>query len=1052
MKWLTSTFTNPIGLVLIGAVFAVCLSSYPIIFFGKSYVSPGYGPQMLYDVPPYVPGYRSIDREVLPADAGAMPWQNLPYSRVQHEAMFKYGEFPLWNRYNSAGVPLFGQGQSQFLDPLHWIAVVGEGNGWAWDLKFLLSKFVFLVGIGACVWTMTSNRAVTIAVMSSAAFIGFFYFRFNHPAYFNLTYASWVVYGYLNWVRAIELRQDIKIKKSWVGSVAIVFVAAMFSLFGGTPKEGSILFGVLHFSGLIGVTIAGYKSKDLSRNLIVLFVLWIALALSTAPHWLIFLDTLSKSSTVYDNSNCNFASRLLQFVDTLFWGPQNKPWSEPNINTFIFVAGLGVIVSISRWFRQPYIWMLLIPLVGLLSFAYGIVPNSVCQKIPFVGVIHHIHHTFFSASLVFAILLAGLGMASMVSDVKRGQGQIKWSIYGCCSLGLLIWWAYPYYGTYEKVSSIAGQIALISIVGTTLLLLVVVWFYRPNQGYSRVIVVFLICLFVVIHSYHGLHLKTGIVELDNLLINPTPRADLLQQSPAIALIQFLSTESGEKFIPDRRIYFTNPSELIAEVLQIARDGGGSEKDIVHFENDLRQAISQSPNAVTAEAHVKHYLKGVGVRPEVLKAVLVVDDLGERNKLDHFNKQLKILSRGPYRVIGEGRTSMPGFNSFLHLESLNGPDALMSSRYMELLDVLGWPRSPQEAWLRTIKSRDITKLGPLLDLLNVGYFLTTSKDLNVFHLVSNIAKYSQPNDEILANSGFVKLYLKHYPEISADRVSCVSNRVLPDGELDSVFSLKISGSGVGIEERLISAVRLERLFPVGVNHTGGREYVLGVSEGDPTGALLNSSNGEVRISLESQQIDLWLFACADGLDRLGTEYTARVAIERYPPIKRMFQKDISVWLRSSPWPRAFYVNSLASYTDIYQFAKYVRNAKGVPLVAYASERVVEPDPNRTVVAARNYQLTSNTTSFNINASGAGIVVLSEVNVPGDVQVFVNQQPGTVLNVNHAFRGVEITKAGDYEITFIYRPELWITSLKLSAGGHLLFIVMLIICWRTKRIRS
>ncbi|MEC9292995.1 MAG: hypothetical protein VYC65_01780 [Chloroflexota bacterium] len=1049
MNWLTSTFRNPIGFVLIGAVLALCLSSYPIIFLGKSYVSPGYGPQMLYDGPPYVPGYRSTDKEDLPADAGAMPWQNLPYSRVQHQAVFEYGEFPLWNRYNSAGLPLFGQGQSQFLDPLHWIAVAGEGNGWAWDLKFLLSKLVFLAGIGACILLMTGNRVATIAVTISAAFIGFFYFRFNHPVYFNLTYAPWIVYGYLNWVRAIDLRQNFKIKKSWAASVVIIFVASMFSLFGGTPKEGSILFGALHFSGLIGVTIAGRRSKVLSRNLGVLLVLWIALALATTPHWLIFLDTLSKASTSYDNSNCNFASRLFQFVDTLFWGPQDKPWSDPNINTFIFVAGLGTVVSISRWFRQPYIWMLLIPLVGLLSFAYGIVPNSICQKIPFVGVIHHIHHTFFSASLVFAILLAGLGMASMVSDVKCGQGHMKWSIYGCFSLGLLVWWAYPYYGTYEKVSSIAGQIALVSIVGTTLLLLVAVWFYRPGQGYSKVIAAFLVCLFVVIHSYHGLHINTGIVELDDLLINPTPRADLLQQSPAIAMIQFGGAESNEDFIPDRYITFNNRSELIAEVLQIARDGGGSEKDIVLFENDLRQALSQSTNSATAEAHVKHYLKGVGVRSEALEAVLVVDDLRERNKLDLFNKQLQIISREPYRVIGEGRTPMSGFYSFLHLESLNGPDALMSSRYMDLLDVFGWPRPPQEAWLRTMESKDITKLGPLLDLLNVGYFLTASKDLNIFHLASNIAKYGQPDNENSGDSGFAKLHLKHHPEISADRVSCAPNKVLSDGELDSVFSLEIAGSGLGNAGRLISAVRLERVFPVGVNHTGGRDYVLGVSEGDSTAALLNSSNGEVRISLESQQIDLWLFGCADGLDKLGAEYIARVAIERDPPIKRMFQQDMSVWLRNSPWPRAFYVDSLASYTDISQFAKFVHNAKGVPLAAFASERVVEPDINRIVVSARNYQLTSNTTSFSINVPGPGIVVLSEVNVPGDVQVFVNQQPGKVLNVNHTFRGVEIPKAGDYDVTFTYRPQLWTTALSLSAGGHLILIIMLISFWRTKK---
>ena len=117
--------------VWLGAIFAVCLSAYPIVFFGKSYVSPGYGAQLLYDELPFVPGYSHSDLEGLSADAGAMFWQNLPYSRVQHEAVFEHREFPFWNRYNSGGRPLFGQGQSQILDPLHWIVVSGEGNGWA---------------------------------------------------------------------------------------------------------------------------------------------------------------------------------------------------------------------------------------------------------------------------------------------------------------------------------------------------------------------------------------------------------------------------------------------------------------------------------------------------------------------------------------------------------------------------------------------------------------------------------------------------------------------------------------------------------------------------------------------------------------------------------------------------------------------------------------------------------------------------------------------------------------------------------------------------------
>ena len=49
--------------LLTSGLIAVLLSSYPIVFFGKSYVSPGYGPQLLYDDWPSIAGiYSSLLR------------------------------------------------------------------------------------------------------------------------------------------------------------------------------------------------------------------------------------------------------------------------------------------------------------------------------------------------------------------------------------------------------------------------------------------------------------------------------------------------------------------------------------------------------------------------------------------------------------------------------------------------------------------------------------------------------------------------------------------------------------------------------------------------------------------------------------------------------------------------------------------------------------------------------------------------------------------------------------------------------------------------------
>jgi uncharacterized membrane protein YfhO len=145
-----------------------------------------------------------------------------------------------------------------------------------------------------------------------------------------------------------------------------------------------------------------------------------------------------------------------------------------------------------------------------------------------------------------------------------------------------------------------------------------------------------------------------------------------------------------------------------------------------------------------------------------------------------------------------------------------------------------------------------------------------------------------------------------------------------------------------------------------------------------------------------------------------------------------------------------VDSVATYTDVENFADFVRQADGLPLAAVEGKWLVVPEETRTVVPAVDYKLTNNSTSFRLNAPNPGIVVLTEVNIPGDVHVTVNNESGQVLTVNHAFRGVKIPKAGDFEITFTYRPELWNIALVLSGCGLLILVMMVIIFSRNKRL--
>src|SRR5882672_8903484 len=145
------------GPAIVGAaLLAVVVSCYPVVFFGKSFVSPNFsdGTFLLYENFPTLPGYDDRSTEnAKGADVGAIMWQQMPYAVVESRALFQDLELPLWNRYNASGVTLLGQGQSMFGDPLHVFVILTGGASWAWDIKYLVAKLLFTVGSGLTVYT-----------------------------------------------------------------------------------------------------------------------------------------------------------------------------------------------------------------------------------------------------------------------------------------------------------------------------------------------------------------------------------------------------------------------------------------------------------------------------------------------------------------------------------------------------------------------------------------------------------------------------------------------------------------------------------------------------------------------------------------------------------------------------------------------------------------------------------------------------------------------------------------------------------------------------------
>ena len=221
---------------------------------------------------------------------------------------------------------------------------------------------------------------------------------------------------------------------------------------------------------------------------------------------------------------------------------------------------------------------------------------------------------------------------------------------------------------------------------------------------------------------------------------------------------------------------------------------------------------------------------------------------------------------------------------------------------------------------------------------------------------------------------------------------------------------------------------------------------------------------VQIPVSGSSQRLWIYTCADGFDKPDSQYRIRAAVKKakVPPL--VMNLDMKVWEREHPWPRAFFVDEIASYIDPdlakykygehagcpeiasyvdgdHDLAKFIRQADGLPLAAVESSKTVWPTPERTVVAATDYQLTSNSTSFRVEAPTSGIVVLTETHIPGDIHVTINGNLREVMTVNHAFRGVEIKEPGSYDIKFFYQPRLWYTAWILFGSGLTLLIVIL-----------
>ncbi len=535
------TESRPKTALLIAATAGVLVSCHPLIFLGRSFVSPNNGAFALYQGYPSLPGDRNtVVKSIAGSDLGAMMWAFLPYSCIQHEALAN-GEWPLRNRYAGCGLGLQGQGISMFGDPLHLIPVAANGEAWAWDLKFILARLFFAWGIGLIAFAAVQRAGVAILLAVSASFIGHFTFRFNHPAHFTLCYSPWVL---LPWVQAL-LANSFRAMLKWMPLHVIASIAVLCS---GALKEAVILLGVLNTTGLLALLLRPLPWRERIAPAAAMLAANGILMLVAAPFWLTFLDLLGTARTIYDKPEVFQIqpSLLVGLFEELFPRQliQNEEHFNPSGN---FLLLLGVAWSLARaraLVREPLWLASVLAAAGAVAVAFGVVPPSWIAATPFFGKIWHVDNCFSLAAVMLTFVLAAFGLRDCLDRRREPGWRGDWVMFAI-GVGALyaLYFGFTHAGHREGTPPLAiGRsifkssffIAYASALAAAVLSLPLLWRRSAARGLGVGGWLLAAAAFSTLHFRHAYY---GETKFDSYVRSPQPRPDFHAESPALEKIR-----------------------------------------------------------------------------------------------------------------------------------------------------------------------------------------------------------------------------------------------------------------------------------------------------------------------------------------------------------------------------------------------------------------------------------------------------------------------------------------------------------------------------------
>ena len=422
---------HPIFAIMLVSLLAVVINCYPVVFCGKSFVSPtSTGGALVYTWWPPAPGMDKwpeptpdMLHSVHGSDTEAMMYWGVPLGFIEARSLWEHGELPLWNRYGHAGATLIGQAVSMLGDPLQLIVILGRGSAWSWDVKFLAAKFLFCFGFGLLISRLLKSQPLSLIFAALAAYCGACFFINSHPAFFVLTYAPWILLAAIEW---LDLQSVLSLR--W----GLIWLLANFACF----NAGHVELAVVLIAGLNLAAFAYVLTFCLSLNmaakllgrLAVGTLLFLGL---TAPMWISFLGALGDAFTTHAAVKVVQISPMLLpgVFDDLFYLllRSNDSFSALAPGSSLLVLA-GCSFSVLRWRslkEHSFFWVNMGAIVLWGGCIFGWVPASLLARIPLLNRVGHNGVDFSYLLIIHLTIQCAYGFMTLtkVNKLKEAGGS-----------------------------------------------------------------------------------------------------------------------------------------------------------------------------------------------------------------------------------------------------------------------------------------------------------------------------------------------------------------------------------------------------------------------------------------------------------------------------------------------------------------------------------------------------------------------------------------------------------------------------------------------------